>query len=133
MQFTFHYASTYTSVNSTTTKQLKTFTFHYASTYTSDASATVSVVNTIYIPLCFYLYVDTSVIICDGILIYIPLCFYLYHDNHFYHFACNLFTFHYASTYTYNGVALDYMEINLHSTMLLLILGLSTFRRQSMS
>ena len=96
------------------------FTFHYASTYTND---------------------DDS--LNKGEVIYIPLCFYLYGwvqgeesrtGTFTFHYASTYtcpglgmgirdwkFTFHYASTYTIAEEYLMIADLNLHSTMLLLI------------
>ena len=56
--------------------------------------------KTIYIPLCFYLYVCHDNVIHDDSPIYIPLCFYLYSNCRINGWSC----------------------LDLHSTMLLLIL-----------
>ena len=77
----------------------RTFTFHYVSTYTIYAINKYSFQSLIYIPLCFYLYVTAP----ENISLY------------------GLFTFHYVSTYTAAEMLQKGGEVNLHSTMFLLI------------
>ena len=119
--FTFHYASTYTTAPSSVCSTLAVFTFHYASTYTGHncgnrwrrkhlhstmlllihhSKPFCYLIFSIYIPLCFYLYLPRLSYSPTFCHIYIPLCFYLY------------------ETYYCKG---DFI-LNLHSTMLLLIL-----------
>ena len=76
----------------------------------------------IYIPLCFYLYLSQMWERRSEILIYIPLCFYLYNVNKFHRYKVYKFTFHYVSTYTGKKRIIASQELNLHSTMFLLIL-----------
>ena len=107
---------------------------------------------TIYIPLCFYLYTNVLTQTSDGYvhlhstmlllillspiliavmhIIYIPLCFYLYADSFFCCVPANVFTFHYASTYTADEFLKNEMNWYLHSTMLLLIPDSADYKRR---
>ena len=140
------------------------FTFHYASTYTepicfapsssphlhSTMLLLIRILNFfrfpldyIYIPLCFYLYICSCKLSISPVTIYIPLCFYLYDVVSVAITGPDIFTFHYASTYTLDWIDHNnpdfriYIPLcfylypctqrhisfchNLHSTMLLLI------------
>ena len=104
------------------------FTFHYASTYTepicfapsssphlhSTMLLLIRILNFfrfpldyIYIPLCFYLYICSCKLSISPVTIYIPLCFYLYDVVSVAITGPDIFTFHYASTYT-----LDWIDHN---------------------
>ena len=119
LEFTFHYASTYTRqricpgmcrryLHSTMLllillcgvggRRAWAFTFHYASTYTRLQYRTKSLW-----------------------IIYIPLCFYLYNAGSVSVQSTAKFTFHYASTYTVVERPAWRQGWYLHSTMLLLI------------
>ena len=75
--FTFHYASTYTIVETITTGQI----YHLHSTMLlliRLPGCCVDIQHLIYIPLCFYLYLIVPIEYSQYSDIYIPLCFYLY-------------------------------------------------------
>ena len=74
-QFTFHYASTLSTILILRNRTASSFTFHYASTLSRQAFPCLFPVR-IYIPLCFYFILDREGHYCSECLIYIPLCFY---------------------------------------------------------
>ena len=98
-KFTFHYASTYTQYGVSVLRWKMIFTFHYASTYTPIQNflgyAYIDLHSTM--PLLIQI---TSALHPSVPCIYIPLCLYLYGAEAGAGGRKNLFTFHYASTYT---------------------------------
>ena len=117
------------------------FTFHYASTYTSPIICLLYF-SGIYIPLCFYLYLEeecaeieewdlhstmlllilsATTVFPGPIIIYIPLCFYLYCWAVC---RCDFSALIYIPLCFYlywSPLPKEAVEIDLHSTMLLLI------------
>ena len=96
------------------------FTFHYASTL-SSLLIDQEVKKYIYIPLCFY-FIDQQRTTTDRIcFIYIPLCFYFIYNIKEFRTSVFAFTFHYASTLSHHRPSMnDFVHTHLHSTMLLL-------------
>ena len=96
------------------------FTFHYASTYTKIQSLWQAF-RLIYIPLCFYLYDDKR--LADNsknrFTFHYASTYTLSPEG--YRYTGISFTFHYASTYTSFRSHPKGLRLHLHSTMLLLI------------
>ena len=74
----------------------------------------------IYIPLCFYFIEGNAVLPVIRARIYIPLCFYFITETTTDSIFITTFTFHYASTLSLHRVVRPYVDLHLHSTMLLL-------------
>ena len=96
--FTFHYASTLSSIAAIARFLHSSFTFHYASTLSDRRIWKRQKSTGIYIPLCFY-FIGKTVQKAQRYCI---------------------FTFHYASTLSLDGLRNSLLNVNLHSTMLLL-------------
>ena len=96
--FTFHYASTLSSIFNGHNLFPCQFTFHYASTLSFAVNIPCSNICCIYIPLCFYFIPARFSNLSHFVNIYIPLCFYFIRVCHKAWDWELLFTFHYAST-----------------------------------
>ena len=74
--FTFHYASTLSQGSCRYSEGEEEFTFHYASTLSNGSEFSFSAISLIYIPLCFYFIENSRYFRNTSDCIYIPLCFY---------------------------------------------------------
>ena len=99
--FTFHYASTLSRMPCRYRRGRKEFTFHYASTLSPGCSIAVTGVSNLHSTMLL-LYRRSGRTGCCIRFIYIPLCFYFISRFAGNSDAGDTFTFHYASTLSFN-------------------------------
>ena len=142
ISFTFHYASTLSYKGTGEREENNNLHSTMLLLYPIKSTWFSSLPRRIYIPLCFYfigrcglifisifinlhstmllLYPNALHMLFQTLCIYIPLCFYFIPKDLDQEDRAAPFTFHYASTLSQYSRCVQVMELNLHSTMLLL-------------
>ena len=75
----------------------KSFTFHYASTLSSLLSCLIRSLLTLH-SIMLLLYREGEILLRIRYTLYIPLCFYFIEEPFYFFYLSPIFTFHYAST-----------------------------------